>query len=483
MNYPVLSFGLFLLVMAFFIFNSPSMTTPTGSPAPAQLTQTQSPAPGIPSDYCETVPAGSEITFNAPRDENTKCPDGPGGSYKSGGVDPDNIFGGNTTYKLIRRNVPLNRAFFTKEDNSDHSTLASDVGIDPGLDPAKYRLYFPQISGEISLENAPYSRTRDCGDRSYEHTGRMYFIDYGLAFALVLKDGQPIEVAGTAIGGGQSVFWLTDVFKDTEREDEIPPEAFACNTTTTTTPLAASTAPSQITVPNQQTGDADQLQLQYFIFGQPGAPAQIANTVTNGWVDSCKPAVYLYPKEKQLVNVKVFPKGELSFTDPPYNQDKGWTVWANPNGFLSNYPNSLPISQNYLYYESKLLDSKIHKPQKGWVVKPSELENLFNDILPKLGLNDKEKNDFMDYWSDKLPDSPYYFVGIIEKPQRDYLETLNVTPNPDTSIRFSLYFEALDKPKAVQQPEIQTPSREGFTLVDWGGMVKLHPNTPFTCSQ
>lgn len=469
-----------MMVMAFFTFGSPSQTSPTESPIPGEVSPTTTSA-ALPSNYCEPA-SGEDITFTAPRDENTKCPNGPGGSYKSGGIDPDNLFGGNTTYKLIRRNVPLNRAFFTKEDNSDHSTLASDAGIETGLDPNNYRVYFPQISGEISLSGAPYSRTRDCGDRSYENTNRMYFIDYGLAFALVLRDGQPIEVSGTAIGGGTSVFWLTDVFKDINREDQVPEEAFACASTGTTTQAIASTAPSQVTVPDQGTSIPDQLQLQYFIFGQPGAPTQLASTVTNGWVDSCKPAVYLYPKDKQLINVKVFPKGELSFTTPPYNKQTGWTVWATPEGYLSNY-NKSSITHNYLYYESKLLDSEINKPEKGWVVKPAQLENLFNDILPKLGLNEKEQTDFMAYWLDKLPDSPYYFVGIIEKPQRDYLETLNVTPKPDTSIRFSLYFEALDQPKAVQKPEIQTPNREGFTLVDWGGMVKLHPNTPFTCSQ
>ncbi len=74
-------------------------------------------------------------------------------------------------------------------------------------------------------------------------------------------------------------------------------------------------------------------------------------------------------------------------------------------------------------------------------------------------------------------------MGLVDKEQRDYLETLSVNPNPDTSIRFSLFFEMLDQPKEVIEPIIETPKREGFTLVDWGGMMKLHPGTPFTCSQ
>ncbi len=479
------------MVLAFFIFSGPIVDPKQEQPAAGEVTQSDT-SNLFTESYCEQV--DSEITFTAPQDENTKCPDGPGGSYKSGGVDPDNIFSGETTYKLIRKNVPLNRSFFTKEDRSDHSTLASDVGIETALDPTKYRLYFPQISGEIKLENAPFSRTRHCGDRSYEQTGRMYFIDYGLAFGLVLRNGQPIEVLGTAIGGEPTTFWLTDVFKDIQREDELPSEAFACAGGTTI--AAASAAPNpgtNVQIPDQQnSANSDQLQLQYFIFGQPNSPNQIMGNVVNGWLDSCKPAVYLYPEKKQLVNVKVYPRGELSYTDPPYDPAYGWTVEAYPSGNLFNSNNHSPVNHNYLYYESKILDSKIKKPEKGWIVKTGsgvtgqesrDMEDLFNEVLPKLGLNQKEQKDFMDYWLGKLPDSPYYFVGLIEKPQRDYLETLKVTPNPDTSIRFSLFFEALDAPKVVEEPIINTPKRDGFTLVDWGGMVKLHPNTPFTCSQ
>jgi hypothetical protein len=111
------------------------------------------------------------------------------------------------------------------------------------------------------------------------------------------------------------------------------------------------------------------------------------------------------------------------------------------------------------------------------------MEDLFDEILPKLGLNEKEEKDFKDYWLTKLPESNYYFVGLVEKEQRDYLERLDVTPNPDTSIRFSLFFEMLDQPKQVAEPQIITPKRNGFTLVDWGGMIKLHKDTAFTCSQ
>ena len=77
-------------------------------------------------------------------------------------------------------------------------------------------------------------------------------------------------------------------------------------------------------------------------------------------------------------------------------------------------------SNTYLYYESKLYDSEIQKPEKGWVVSGvrdknqelREMEGLFNQILPKLGLNPKEESDFKSYWLSKLPQSPMFLFSL-----------------------------------------------------------------------
>jgi uncharacterized protein YcnI len=78
----------------------------------------------------------------------------------------------------------------------------------------------------------------------------------------------------------------------------------------------------------------------------------------------------LYPIQTEKVNVKVYPKGELSYTDPVYDPKNGWTVEAHPNGHISNLStqHQTSIQSGYLYYESKLLDGAIQKPQTGWVV-------------------------------------------------------------------------------------------------------------------
>ena len=468
--------------------------------------------------FCRVPEEDEILTFQAPRDEATKCPNGPGGSYKSGG-DFRNNFQDTTTYKLVRKRVPLNIEFFTKSDGSEHSTKAVDAGINTSLDPTKYEVYFPQISGEVKIEGgSPYSRTRDCGERSYENQGLVYFIDYGMAFALILENGKPIQVGG---------YYLTDVFKDINRED-IPQAAFdICSN-----PASASTTPSsgpkqQVYIPQQkESTDNAQLQLSYFLFsnGTLGNSSSPEYAAVNGWVDTCKPAVYLYPSEKQLVNVKVSPKGFLTYTDPIYDLKNGWTVDAYPDGKI--YDSRFAIYDkpfNYLYYESKIHDEVIQKPTKGWVIQSSvfsgstssplspqssewfgPMEDKFNQLLPQLGLNTLQTKDFIEYWKKALPYSPYYFIGVIDQTNIDQIERLEITPKPDYINRVRIYFERLDHPKQVEAPvladqrisksanqletalsdqPINRSANSLFRVVEWGGMIKNDPNHPFTCSQ
>jgi hypothetical protein len=436
------------------------------------------------SGICRAPTADEMITFQGPQDEATKCPNGPSGSYKSGG-DFRNNFKRTTTYKLVRKNVPLNKEFFTKSDGSEHSTKAVDENIQTSLDATKYELYFPQISGEIKVPgNSPYSRTRDCGDRSYESQGLVYFIDYGMAFGLILQNGKPVESGN---------FYMTDVFKDIDRE-EVPQVAFdQCSGLASTAPLpsVAPTVPnSQVFIPEQkESQNNSQLQLSYFLFSNgttPGASSSPVGGITAGWVDTCKPAIYLYPPKEQLVNVKVYPQGFLTYTDPIYNLKTGWIVNAFPNGNLTTTFNQIPTNYSYLYYESKIRDEAIIKPTKGWVVKYNELEALYQNILPKLGLNSQQMTDFIDYWNKALKPAPYYFVGVVDQSNVDQIEQLEITPRPDFINRVRIYFERLDGPKVVEAPVLTSPSTlnaSRFNVVEWGGMVKNDPNHPFTCSQ
>lgn len=247
----------------------------------------------------------------------------------------------------------------------------------------------------------------------------------------------------------------------------------------------ATASPTVIDLHKKAPIQKDTVQLEAFL------PFQIP--AWGWWVPECKPAVYLYPEKEQLVNVQVsITDGFLTYTDPLYPK-KGWNVLAKPSGQLQYLNNNFVDSKGqvnygsgifpYLYYEGKVADTVVKKPEEGYVIAYDNLESVYDELLPKLGLNAKETKEFKMYWLQALPRSPYYFIGLIPQEELNINEPLTITPKEDTMIRVRLYFEALDKPKSVEAPHVQTPTRNGFTVVDWGGMVKADKDHPFTCLQ
>ncbi len=244
---------------------------------------------------------------------------------------------------------------------------------------------------------------------------------------------------------------------------------------------------SQVAIPNQPvSSDRKQLQLEYFNFT---GKSQELNGYAWYW-PYCKPAIYLYPTQITNVNVKVNTEGFLTYTDPPYNPETGWNVTTYPNGqLISHLPSLISNTYPYLYYESKVPDHLISIPKNGYIVKKDQLPRLFDQLLPKLGLNSKESAEFKDYWTKALHDSPYYFVGVMDQDNINSIEPLTVNPPPKTVIRVRTFFQALSESEAqtllpqLSPPTLTTPTRSGFTLVEWGGMVKNDKDHPFTCSQ
>lgn len=224
--------------------------------------------------------------------------------------------------------------------------------------------------------------------------------------------------------------------------------------------------------PTGTSGADDNLQLKKFDVVEEAPPQTSAS-----WLSPyCKPAIYLYPTTEQPVSVKVDPLGPLTYTNPIYPKN-GWDVKAFPNGNIS-YQNK---NYNYLYYETAIPDDKIEKPKEGFVIEKNQIPITLKNTLSLLGLNKKESDEFVSYWSKVLPDSPYYFIGAVSAKNLDAVAPLNISPKPDTVIRITLYFEALDKKIDVTPPYLTPVDRTGFTVVEWGGIFKKDKNHPFSC--
>ncbi len=180
-----------------------------------------------------------------------------------------------------------------------------------------------------------------------------------------------------------------------------------------------------------------------------------------------KPVIYLYPKETTDVSVQVYPNGGFTFTEPDYG--RGWNVTAQPNGQLTNHADG--TQWPYLFWEGHG-ESNVPVETRGFVVKASEVESMLEDKLGQLGLNKQETADFNEFWVPKMQHYPYYFVTFYTNEFLDSLAPLKVNPQPDSIIRIMMDYKPLMRPIRVQELPIVTPERDGFTLVEWGGVLR-----------
>jgi hypothetical protein len=209
--------------------------------------------------------------------------------------------------------------------------------------------------------------------------------------------------------------------------------------------------------------------------GEIGSPPVDVSTLcgsswapTDGRFCVAKPVIYLYPEVPTLVNVTVKTVGKIVVSDPLYPQG-GWkNILAYPNGNLLYQGKQYPE----LFYESSV--NSLKKPEKGIIIKTSELRLKLDQILDQLGLIDQEKDEFLAFWLPKLQSlkSPYIFFSLLDKKEKDAVDNVRIIPTPDTEIAFIAYFkpvDTLDYDNSLQLPS--KPQRKGFVSVEWGGSL------------
>jgi hypothetical protein len=179
-----------------------------------------------------------------------------------------------------------------------------------------------------------------------------------------------------------------------------------------------------------------------------------------------KPVIYLYPQKTTNVSVTVEPKGGLTKSEPTYNG--GWNVTASPDGKLIEVKSGKTYP--YLFWEGR--GGLYETPKKGFVISKGEVHEFLNTKLALLGLNKKEIADFEEFWEPHMQSAPYYFVAFLGTESMNQLAPLSITPKPDTVIRVLMDFTPLQKPVEVESYDISTPARKGFTVLEWGGVLR-----------
>ncbi|MBR9682694.1 MAG: hypothetical protein GOV02_03380 [Candidatus Aenigmarchaeota archaeon] len=174
-----------------------------------------------------------------------------------------------------------------------------------------------------------------------------------------------------------------------------------------------------------------------------------------------KPAVYLYPETDSHIQVTIDTAGRIIEDIPEYNG--GWNVFVTTEGLIEQ-------KYDYLFYEVQL--NSIDLPEQGWVVSQDELNGWFDTNLIAMGMNQKEKDQFKEYWLERLEGSAYYEIKLLDDTFLEENMNLIIDPQPDTIIRLDFHFRRLDNTIEIEEPEIMTPERNGFIVVEWGGILE-----------
>ena len=176
-----------------------------------------------------------------------------------------------------------------------------------------------------------------------------------------------------------------------------------------------------------------------------------------------KPILYFYPEEETIINAKVELNGHFTCTYPEHGAD-GWQNYlAKPDGTLISQDGRAYYA---LYWEGEINASLDFK--KGFCVEGSRTADFLVSVLPRLGLNEREANEFVIYWLPQMQGNAYNLISFQTEAYTDNAKLI-LSPEPDTLIRVFMAWKAVDTPIEIEPQTIVTPERNGFTVVEWGG--------------
>ncbi len=178
-----------------------------------------------------------------------------------------------------------------------------------------------------------------------------------------------------------------------------------------------------------------------------------------------KPMIYIYPTKDVDLKIKFVNDDKLLHTYPKY--DNEWTVHVTKDGNIYDYK----TKRNYyaLYWEG--IDNSVIDMSEGFVVKGNETTSFLEEKLSYLGLNDREINEFIVYWLNKMENNNYNYIRFRTLEEINEYMPLEISEKPDTLIRVIMDFKPLTKKVSVKEQKLEKVERSGFTIVEWGGRM------------
>ena len=189
----------------------------------------------------------------------------------------------------------------------------------------------------------------------------------------------------------------------------------------------------------------------------------VSNYQDNGWENVWhKPILYLYPEEETKVRVDFEDENKLITTYPKFKD--GWEVIAKPNG-------DLDVDGKYYYalYWDEKIDENV-KFDEGFYVSGENAISFLEEKLSYIGLDDRERNEFIMYWLPILEKNEHNLVKFVLTDERQSQNELIIEPKPDSLLRVSIVIKKVNGKVDIKNQELKEFNRCGFVAVEWGGI-------------
>lgn len=195
---------------------------------------------------------------------------------------------------------------------------------------------------------------------------------------------------------------------------------------------------------------------------QPRPKPPVYNNDRGGYY--AKPVIYLYPEKETDITVKLDETNiDLKTTYPRYNN--GWDIRVTPDGDILNKVDN--THHKYLFWDAE--GTSNFDMSKGFVVSKENTEAFLKEKLEIQGLSELEINDFIVYWLPRLTENNYNLITF-QNEEYNKLVPLEISPSPSSILRVFMVYKPLDKYIDIPEQKISAIERNGYTIVEWGGL-------------
>ncbi|WP_257461692.1 SH3 domain-containing protein [Archangium lipolyticum] len=187
-----------------------------------------------------------------------------------------------------------------------------------------------------------------------------------------------------------------------------------------------------------------------------------------------EPIVYFYPERPMHVRYTLAPEVRVARAEP-LARDNAWTFLATPQGLLEEVdaaPGRARRTFKRLFWEGTSV--RFPPPAEGVCLPGSRTSEYFREVLPRLGLQPHETEDFLEAWVPRMEGAAFNVIGFHPREVVDRLAPVRVSPAPTWMIRILMDATPVEECPELQAPVLPEamPAREGFSVVEWGGVLR-----------